>query len=410
MIISHPYHMNKQKAGVLFSKYCAEEDFIKGLLIMVVDVKAEYFPINQRDRLYSAYSSGSLNVDSDDKKLIELFSFINLPKEHKATLKTKAPKWKELMVKTRALAKTVFKGSSNIDHISDGNISLSYRCIYDHICIITNTESSAKTCPAWHNGYNMMNMVIPEYLLENVVDDFNRSSACVADVLNNFKPEDLDHKSMWLSNYLRSYTERVSNLSLYYPIDVVRHWNIIRNLMERLSYQHSVNLLASLNNSFIGALYNCEEYFEFVFNCMDYFHKNTKANLIYNANMPMRILYNAFDVFFKFYTDERFNVVIDLLKKAPESLKCYLKNFYMNQYSEIIKHINTLSDFSNDKLRALHSLLDAESFKYLQSDIIKACNNVGIFKSSDDKKVLLLKELHPELFAEYFRGEMRRYV
>ena len=54
---------------------------------------------------------------------------------------------------------------------SDDNISLSYRCIYDHICIITNTESSAKACPAWHNGYNMMNMVIPEYLLENVVDD-----------------------------------------------------------------------------------------------------------------------------------------------------------------------------------------------------------------------------------------------
>lgn len=377
------YHMTKQRAATLFNSYTKEEEWHKALMIMVVDLQAKFFTIQQRERLFKAYQSGI--IAEKGKDLDALFSLINLPQQHNATLKNKNPKLKELMVKTRKLSKDVFKkeGCNFPDGIlQDENMSIHNGDAFNHIRSITSIDTSLESCPSWSNQYPLGSIPTPDYLLVPMIEEFNFVNDKYIEEFN------CDHNT---ANY-RSIGLRIKTVSLinskvlkYFPIDIEKTWEAIKKLLINAEPQLQIVYLKYIDDGFKYELVNSDSYFDYIFNILSE-ESNHNSNIYFiEAALDSLICWGLSSL-----NEKTTLTVIDKINaRITSDLEKQLFHiFYRNSYGKIIRNISSISSKNYGALRILHKLLTKEDFEYLHDDI-----KVAFY--STDVHVDILKELHP---------------
>jgi len=387
--------MTKQRAATLFNSYTKEEEWHKALMIMIVDLQAQFFTIQQRERLFKAYQSGI--IAEKGKDLDALFSLINLPQQHNATLKTKNTKLKELMVKTRKLSKDVFKKEccSFPDGIlQDENMSITNGDAFNHIRSITSINTSLESCPSWSNQYPLSSIPTPDYLLLPMIEEFNFVNDKYIEEFNNYDHNTTNVRS--ISASIRIVSSINYKLLKYFPIDIKKTWEPIKKFIMNAEPHLQLYYLKCIDDRFKCELVDSDSYFDYIFNILS--EKSNHDSNIY-------FIESAFDSIicsFNFLLNEKnISTVIDKINARITSdwEKQLFHNFYRNSYGKIIQNISSVSSKNYGALRVLHKLLTTEDFEYLHNDI-----KLAFYTADTDVHVSdILKELHPS----YWGGNSR---
>jgi hypothetical protein len=385
------YHMTKQRAATLFNSYTKEEEWHKALMIMIVDLQAQFFTIQQREKLFKAYQSGI--IAEKGKDLDALFSLINLPQQHNATLKTKNTKLKELMVKTRKLAKDVFKKEccSFPDGIlQDENMSITNGDAFNHIRSITSINTSLESCPSWSNQYPLSSIPTPDYLLLPMIEEFNFVNDKYIEEFNNYDHNTANVRS--ISGFISTVSSINSKVLKHFPIDIEKTWEAIKKFIMNAEPHLQLYYLKCIDDRFKCELVDSDSYFDYIFNILSE-ESNHNSN-IYFIEAAFSSITSYICGFNSLLNEKTISTIIDKINARITSdwEKQLFHNFYRNSYGKIIQNISSGSSKNYGALRVLHKLLTTEDFEYLQHDIKRAIN----YSRYDNFNIL--KELHPSYY------------
>lgn len=390
-----PYYMTKQRASSLFNHYVKEEDWVKALVIISLDLQAEFFSIEQRARLTKAYSSGV--IAEVGKDLDTLFSFIQIPEEHKNSLKSKKnPKIKELMVKTRKAAKAIFPNQYLHNNLlRDENMDVLIRGVRDTICALSAIGTTMQSCPSWSNGYELSNIPVPDYLIAPMIEEFNTENKKHIETVAEYNFSNTTKHSQALFYCINDFTTQNAQVIKYYPIDIIPAWEAIKQCLSTVDMTVDIApklVFSNINPLFKLMLVDCDSFYDYVFSGMN-FLKNINANHgviteFVNWTMGHFIWVNGLP---SDKIETVYNKIQERISTPYE--KNFFRLFFRNAYRNALEYMGYHKKESYACLRFLNSILNEDDFDSVDRQINKAFGDARLWNKHEDLQ--LLRELHP---------------
>ena len=217
-----------------------------------------------------------------------------------------------------------------------------------------------------------------------------------------------------------NYVELISDI--YYQVDIIKDYNNIKN------NKIDLETLKTLENMVVCGV-NLDKVFEdSKYNCIDYLNDLKASAFIKTLRLFDEIGVNLFDSYIKAnsnniseeeYTNEIISKEISLDMRFKKSLnehnKKYLKEYEVLKYlfnedGSRISAINLIKKSSKDE--AMFDFVD----EYLTSrivepeEIIKDVNEMGIYKTKDEKVNHLIEKLIKYLFVDVFHYSLDNYM
>ena len=217
-----------------------------------------------------------------------------------------------------------------------------------------------------------------------------------------------------------NYVELISDI--YYQVDIIKDYNNIKN------NKIDLETLKTLENMVVCGV-NLDKIFEdSKYNCIDYLNDLKASAFIKTLRLFDEIGVNLFDSYIKAnsnniseeeYTNEIISKEISLDMRFKKSLnehnKKYLKEYEVLKYlfnedGSRISAINLIKKSSKDE--AMFDFVD----EYLTSrivepeEIIKDVNEMGIYKTKDEKVNHLIEKLIKYLFVDVFHYSLDNYM